>query len=207
MRGGAPQIVRRSLRTGAEEELSPAGPAAHFPNDLSPDGQWLLFGRRAERGDTDLLALRLRDRQLVPFRTSPANETLARFSPDGKFVAFGTNENGPFQVVIAPFPSGLGTPVSSGGATLPRWSADGRELFYIGADGELMAVRVTLTPSLEIGPPVRLFTARARDGTWRTYEVARDGRFFALVRTQVASEQPLTVLVNWRPSGSSAVGK
>jgi Tol biopolymer transport system component len=203
--GGAPRPVRRNLVTGAEQRLGNDTNQAQWPFDVSRDGHWFLFGQRSESGTFDILAQRLSDTSVVPFRinqrrASGANLTEARFSPDGRFVAYVSDETGRSEVLIAPFPSGAATPVSLGGGGAPRWSADARELFYIGADGELMTVPVRLTPSIEIGNAVRLFHARANDGSWGSYEAAPDGRFFAVVQTQVASRQPLTVIVNWPSS-------
>lgn len=205
VRGASPQLVRRSIRTGVEEALSPDDAGAHFPQDVSRDGQWLLYGRRIESGIQNLLLRQFSGPSAVTFRQSASD---GRFSPDGTYVAFVTGaggqlvtgEGGQPGIVIAPVTGGAGTPVSTGGGRAPRWSHDGRELFYIGNDGELMAVSVRLHPALELGKPLRLFQARGTDGLWGTYEVAPDGRFFALVRTKVSAEQPLTVLVNWRPN-------
>ena len=195
VRGASPQLVRRSIRTGVEEALSPDDAGAHFAQDVSPDGQWLLYGRRLESGIANLLLHQFSRPGAVTFRES-ARE--GRFSPDGTYVAFVSGEGGQPGIVIAPVAGGAGTPVSTGGGRAPRWSHDGRELFYIGTDGELMAVSVRLRPTLELGKPVRLFQARGTDGWWGTYEVAPDGRFLALIRTKVSAELPLTVLVNWR---------
>jgi Tol biopolymer transport system component len=196
VRGASPQLVRRSIRTGAEEALSPDDAGAHFPQDVSRDGQRLLYGRRLESGIVHLMMRRFSGQDAVIFRQSASD---GRFSPDGTYVAFVSSESGQPGIVIAPAAGGAATPVSTAGGRSPRWRQDGRELFYIGPGGELMAVPVRLQPALELGKPVQLFHARGRDGWWGTYEVAPDGQFFALVRTKIAAEQPLTVLVNWRP--------
>jgi Tol biopolymer transport system component len=131
------------------------------------------------------------------------NETDPRFSPDGRTMAFMSDESGQFEVYVAPFPpTGGKVPVSagvaSGGDLLggARWSHDGRELFYVAADRRLMAVPVRRTPTLEPGTPTPLFTFQGR--TWSDFAVSADGkRFLAIVPRAYAGEQPLTVIVNW----------
>jgi len=120
---------------------------------VSPDGASFLYSQRTDRGNYDLMIRGLSDNTTTPFRTSEASETDARFSPDGKLVAFVTDETGRNEVVIAAFPSGAATPVSTAGGTTPRWSANGRELLYVAADGELMAVPVRPVRRRRSGTP------------------------------------------------------
>jgi Tol biopolymer transport system component len=87
--------------------------------------------------------------------------------------------------------------VSSGGGRFPRWSPDSRELFYLASDGQLMAVPVRTTPSLQVGRPTSLFGLVGGAQRWAGFEVLPDGRFLAIVSEIVASEQPLTVVLNW----------
>ena len=89
------------------------------------------------------------------------------------------------------------SPVSTTGGVNPRWSSNGRELLYITPDGELMAVPVQPGPPVTIGKAARLSAARAPDGRWGEFEVMADGRLLAVVRTRVASQQPMTVIVDW----------
>ena len=177
--------------------MSPDGLGMQGATSVSPDGASFLYSQRTDRGNYDLMIRGLSDNTTTPFRTSEASETDARFSPDGKLVAFVTDETGRNEVVIAAFPSGAATPVSTAGGTTPRWSANGRELLYVAADGELMAVPVRPGQPAEIGNAVRLSGARAHDGQWGEFEVMSDGRLLAVVRTRISSQQPLTVIVNW----------
>ena len=86
--------------------------------------------------------------------------------------------------------------VSTSAAGLARWSADGRELFYVTADGSVYGLPIRTTPALEIGKPTRLFTRGSR-ARWVAYDVTRDGHFIALEPVAFASEQPLHVILNW----------
>jgi eukaryotic-like serine/threonine-protein kinase len=196
-KGSAPRLFRRELATGKDQELSPHGVGLQQPTSVSADGQLILYAQRTPRGNFDLMVRRLSDNSTVSFRDSPADESDGRFSPDGRFVAYSSDGTGRSEVLVAPFSSGPGTTVSIEGGRSPRWSVDGRELFFIAADGELMAAPIRATPVLEVGRPARLFTTHMTAGPWADYAVTPDGRFIAIVRTQIGSQQPMTVIVNW----------
>jgi hypothetical protein len=104
------------------------------------------------------------------------------------------------EVYVQPFPSlGAKRIVSRGGGAEPRWRADGRELYYISSDGQMMAVPVMLTPALEFGPPEVLFSANVNDLVWpfvRRYDVAPDGQRFILSE-RLSDSPPVTVVLNW----------
>jgi Tol biopolymer transport system component len=197
-RGGAPHLFRKNLVTGAEEELVPES-MIQIANDVSPDGRSLAFTERTEKDSFDVFLLPLSgERKKSPLLHSPFSEADLRFSPDGRFVAFDSDESGRSEVYVAPFPGAAErTRVSNGGGGLPRWSRSGRELFYLSADGHVVDVPVRTTPALEVGRPIPLF-AIGGHGFWSEFEVSSDGRrFLAVVPTVIAEEQPLTVLVNW----------
>jgi Tol biopolymer transport system component len=197
-RGGAPHLFRKDLITGAEGELLPAS-MIQVADDVSPDGRSLAFEERTERGGFNVTLLTLSGQtKRVPLLHSPFNESNLRFSPDGRFVAFESDESGQQEVYVAPFPgSAVHTRVSSGGGGTPRWSRSGRELFYLSLDDELMAASVRITTVLEVGRPVALFSISG-GAAWNGFEVSSDGRrFLAVVPAVIAARQPLTVLVNW----------
>jgi hypothetical protein len=154
--------------------------------------------QRSVRGNYDLWTLPLSGEPTPsPLVQSPFDEQGARFSPDGRYVAYYSNESGRYEVYVAPFPvSGGKTRVSVGGGRRPHWSRDGRELFYLSDDG-LVSVPVRLGPSVEPGAPALLFAVKG-SSTWLDFDVSSDGRrFLAVVPEFIADAQPLTVVLNW----------
>ena len=206
-RGGPPHLYRKDLVTGAETEMQP-GRGLQFSEDVSPDGKILLFTQRAV-STFDIWMMPL----TPPGKASPLIETpfdegrgSVRFSPDGRFIAYASDESGRSEVYIAPFPpTGAKTRVSTGGGALPRWRRDGQELFYISADRHLSSVQVRTTPSLLLGASQTLFaveggrvwTDPTGNSAWTDFDVSLDGRRFLAVIPQAANEQPLTVVLNW----------
>ena len=122
------------------------------------------------------------------------------FSPDGRWIAYTSNEGGQPNVYVQPFPGGGGKyQVSRDGGSHPVWRADGKELFYLGADGTMMAVPIDATGQFDAGVPQALFPTGARAIQHQpVYAVTKDGkRFLVNARPQQSSVAPLTVVVNW----------
>jgi Tol biopolymer transport system component len=124
-----PHLMQRDLRTNAEEELFPA-PAFQLTEDISPDGKTFLFTQRTPRGNFDIWTMPVNPRgAAAPLIETPFDEYSPRFSPDGRYVAFASDESGRYEVYVAALPyTGGKTRVSAAGGWLPRWSRDGREL-------------------------------------------------------------------------------
>jgi Tol biopolymer transport system component len=196
LRGSSPMIVRRSP-SGSDELMAPSLQRLQTEPDLTADGRWMMYSQRVKRGNSDLLAVSMDDRRIVPFHQSDADEHGGRFSPDGRWVAFVSDAGGRFDIYIAPFPGpGPAHIVSVAPGTQPRWSLDGRQLFYVAEDGTIYSVPVTTAPSLKIGRPQALFSRGAR-GRWSSYEPTRDGGFIALEPISYGAQSPLHVIVNW----------
>jgi hypothetical protein len=194
-RGGPPTLIKRGPN-GQDEPLI-SDQRMQVGSDLSPDGRWIVFSHRSERGPFDVGALQLTDKKVVPFQHSAANESNPRFSPDGRYVAFVSDLGGSLEVYVAPFPGpGAARLVSTAPGALPRWGRDGRELFYVGRDGSVHAVPIRTSPSLEIGQPRILFTRGPRY-RWTEFETTPDGRFIALEPVTVANLLPLHLVLNW----------
>ncbi|HSB36356.1 MAG TPA: LpqB family beta-propeller domain-containing protein, partial [Thermoanaerobaculia bacterium] len=197
-RGGAPELFRRSLESGAEERLTKSRSAFQQAQDLSPDGKTLVYVERAMSGYFDIWTLPLSGPgEPAPFLQSPFDKKEVRFSPDGRFLAFISNESGQAEAYVTPFPGpGEKVRLSSEGARLLQWSRDGKTLYYAAADGRMMALPIATNPTLKTGPPTPLFTIAGKP--WLNFRVSRDGtRFLAVVPESAADEQPMTVVVDW----------
>ena len=194
-RGNAPRLVRKNLITSQESVMVP-GVRFQIADDISPDGRLLAFNERTDRGTTNLFTLPLSGAATPSaLRSSPFFEFGLRFSPDGHYYSFVSNESGRPEVYLAPMSGGTKVPVSKGGASTARWSRDGGELFYLSTDRRLMVVPVRTSPSLELGTPVPLFALD--DRSWSDFDVSPDGRrFLALIPDLVADEQPLKAILN-----------
>jgi Tol biopolymer transport system component len=200
----------RNLRTGECHAvlISPTGGAETVAyvnkergcvilDDWSPDGRFITFNR-----DPSLMALPLTgDRTPFPYvQTANANLDESHFSPDGKWIAYNSNESGTWQVYLAPFPpQGERWQISAGGGVEVRWRGDGRELYYLTLDGQMMAVDVGLGSKPTIGQARMLFQSGITVGTRNDqYAVSNDGQRFLLRRQVVANGRlPLNVVLNW----------
>ena len=141
-----------------------------------------------------------------PFLHTPFNERAAKFSPDGRYVAYVSGESGEWEVYVQPFPQGgRRSTVSSNGGTQPRWSRDGTELFYV-EGSTLVAVSVSGGAAFSVGSARRLFEhPELRDGrgtaSYPQYDVSSDGRQFVLrERVDLGEEAPkpsIRVVLNW----------
>jgi dipeptidyl aminopeptidase/acylaminoacyl peptidase len=169
------------------------------PRDWSSDGRYILYRSDSPKTDADLWALPLvGDRKPVAVAQTPFDEVDGRFSPDGRWVAYVSNEGGRSEIYVQPFPGpGSKSQVSVGGGTTPRWRRDGRELFYVAADSRLMAVAITPRESaLDAAAPFALFTLPKAVG----YEPSLDGQR-VLVNAVVSDASPITIILNWKPPG------
>ena len=137
---------------------------------------------------------------MIPFLATPFNEGDPNLSPNGRFLAYSSNESGRFEVYVQRFPEGGGkVQVSAQGGVQPRWRGDGRELYYV--EGEtLLAVAVTSAPDFSVGKAVRLFEQKGitRDGG-QQYDVSADGQRFVLVEPVAAKPPPP---FGWSRTGS-----
>lgn len=171
------------------------------PNSWSSDGQYLLCMRQTASG-AYLVLLPVASGEPTRFLNSKGSETNGQFSPDGKWVAYASDESGNWEVYVTSFPGAAGKwQVSRGGGTEPRWRGDGKEIFYIAPNGMLTAVPVSSEGTFSTGTPASLFQIRGRAPISSTdvftYDVTKDGKRF-LVNRYVAPEHiaPLTILLN-----------
>jgi len=195
-RDGAPHLfMKRVSDSGEGEMLLPSGEGPQGPYDWSPDGQSLIYRSVSLQTKADIFVLPLTgERKPVPFVQTPFNEYDARLSPDGKWLAYVSDQSGRREVYVDRFPGGgQRSQISNSGGRAPRWHPNGRELFYL-ADQKLMALPVKSGDKFEAGTATALFSAQARSGD---YEVSADGRRFLVNTNTGVPVLPLTVSTNW----------
>jgi Tol biopolymer transport system component len=174
-----------------------------YPTDWSPDGKELVFSAYSP---ADLWILSLSEPR-TPSRVldAPGDQLHANFSPDGRFVAYSSNESGRFEVYVQTFPlSDRKWLISTSGGYEPRWRRDGREIYFLSEDGNLAAVATTLSATPAFGVPQVLFRTRVQPGVHalRTHYVPTgDGSRF-LIQTSSGDPTPtsITVVLNWAPT-------
>ncbi len=201
--GDEERIVARAAPTGSAPVSSPAdaflSPGSKFLTDWTPDGRFIVYnGSTAEMAD-DIWLLSAADGKAREFLRTPASERDAAFSRDGLWVAYMSNETGRQEVYVRPS-SGAGGKwqISAGGGSQPRWSRDGRELFYLAEGFRLTSVSVKTGAAFEKGTPHELFTLQSRRTNIPQYDPFPDGQKFIVnaVVTEKAST-PLTLVQNW----------
>jgi hypothetical protein len=184
--------------SGSEEEMADLGTITANPWDWSRDSKYILFAK-----ENELWFLSWPERVAKRLLQGKWTVRNAQFSPDGRWMAYASNETGRMEIYVSTFPSGSGKwQVSSAGGQEPRWRQDGKELFYVSADGKMMAVPVKTGASFEAGSPVALFQAHRRQPISAqdvfSYDVSGDGqRFLIITKLDEANAPPLSIALNW----------
>src|SRR5262245_8015253 len=195
--------VKSSSGAGSQE-LALESEQQKLPNDWSPDGRFILYRAQYGKSNVELWLLPLGgDRKPFPFIQTTFGVSHGQFSPDGRWVAYASNESGKWEIHVAPFPGPGGNwKVSTGGGSEPRWRRDGKELFYLAPDGKLMAVNLKEGPTFDADVARPLFQTRMRphisSEDLYSYDVSPDGQRF-LLNTEIGevTSPPLTVVLNW----------
>lgn len=204
-KGGLDFYVKAAIGSGDEEPVTRSSPnLIGLPTDWSRDGQFLLYTRARADWNLQMTVLPLRgDRKPFAFAHSQSSEKEGQFSPDGRWVAYSSNESARWEVYVAPFPGPGGKyQISTEGGQQPRWRRDGKELFFLSPDKKLMAVSVKAGATFEFREPVTLFQTRAREALSSeeafTYDVSPDGqRFLINVNSERSNPPPLNIVLNW----------
>jgi serine/threonine-protein kinase len=218
--GGISNLFWRAADNTSSVERLTTSPNAQVPTSIAPDGTRVIFQEIVPTTGADLRVLRLEGpsartgatpataltaRQTEPLLQTTFNESSGAISPDGRWLAYESNDSGPFQISVRPFPdveSGHWT-ISAKGGTRPTWARSGQELFYLDGNNAVTAVSVHTTPSFVADTPLKLF-----DGPYysdliaRSYDVSLDGQRFLMIKNTASGVQPSTpasivVVVNW----------
>jgi Tol biopolymer transport system component len=208
-RSGVFDIYLKPTAGAGAEELLLATQQNKAPVDWSRDGRFVLFRSPAAATGFDLWALPMEgERKPFPVVQTNFEERDGQFSPDVKWIAYQSNESGRTEILVQAFPGPGGKlQVSTNGGAQVRWRPDGKELFYIALDGQLMGVPIQFSgnpQSAEVGTPFPLFVTHTGGAiqavNTTSYIVSPDGRQF-LMDTIVneSTTSPVTVILNWKP--------
>jgi eukaryotic-like serine/threonine-protein kinase len=206
-REGIGNLYQKAASGAGQDLLLLRSEYPKFATDWSRDGRFIIYFEVNPKTKNDVWLLPvagsggLTAGEPKPMLQSEANESWAALSPDGKWLAYASDESSRYEVYVQSFPAGGGKrQISTGGGSNPRWRRDGKELFYYSSDGKLMAVPVKSGDSLEAGVALPLFEFRAGNSllALAPFAVTGDGQRF-LINSVVDSESavPLTVVVNW----------
>ncbi|HKB72063.1 MAG TPA: protein kinase [Thermoanaerobaculia bacterium] len=191
---------KSSAGTGEERPVL-ASDALKAPFSWTADGSRIgfqTFSTKAAAQSGDLWTFSFADQKAAPYLQTDFNEGEPVFSPDGKWIAYVSNESGKNEIYVRTFPDTGGKwQISTSGGEDPLWSRDGSEIFYdLGT--KLMSVPVKTAPAFEAGTPQLLFEARFRPDNGVQYDVARDGKRFLVDQDVTQSaEAPVTLVQNW----------
>jgi Tol biopolymer transport system component len=203
-RNGQFDLYRKDAGGTGAEELIFQSSADKFPSDWSRDGKYVLYYTVDPKTKADLWMVPMSgEHKPTPFLQTEFNETNALFSPDGRWVAYNSDESGTPETYVRPFPPAGGKwQVSTQGGVQPAWRSDGKELYYLALDGKIMAAEVKPGSDFAVGLPVPLFDSGLRpEGLTESrssFVVAPDGqRFLVNTNAEEAARVPITVVVNW----------
>ncbi len=202
-RSGPGDLYVKDISGAAPEELLLKSPQDKLPNDWSADGHYIMYQTTGGETRNDLGIVPVSgDRKAQPYLQGPFNDQQGRFSPDGHWVAYTSDESGRSEIYIQSFPKpGAKYQISTTGGADPRWSRDGKELFYLSAGQKLMSAAVETTAGkIQAGLPKELFPVRVSGlvDTRAHYAVSPDARRFLIVTLdEGGAVSPFTVVLNW----------
>jgi serine/threonine-protein kinase len=205
MAGPANLYWQNSDGTGRAERLT-TSLNPQFPQTVSPDGTTLVFREQVTSSNSDLMMVTLQgERRPKPLMATSFNEVNAELSPDGKWLAYQSDESGRDEIYVRPFPNiGEGRwQLSTNGGTRPLWSRDGKELFYVSRTLNLMTIPVQASTGFSASSPTKVVDAQlVETGPGRMYDVSTDGRRFLIIKPSASANAKtappsITLVQNW----------
>ncbi|HEY2796868.1 MAG TPA: protein kinase [Thermoanaerobaculia bacterium] len=203
-RSGVFDVYEKSAKGAGEEKLLLHTDEPKSASSWTRDGRYIAYVSRNPKTLFDLWALpTIGDRKPVPIAVTAFNEQSPMFSPDGRYIAFVSNESGRDEIYVQTFPEPGGKwQVSNEGGSDPSWRGDGKEIYYRSPDQKLMAVEIRAGADFQAGVPQALFPIRIRIGAPRNkYTPSADGqRFMIAAPLGRDAMSPTTIVLNW-PAG------
>jgi len=189
-------LYRQPADASRPAEILLKRPYAQFPTSVGPDGT-LIFAELHPVNGRDLWALSP-DGKVSVVRQTPFNEEDGMLSPNGRYLAYASDESGRMEIYVQNFPNaGERVVVSTEGGAFPLWSPDGKELFYWGGDA-IVAVEINISGKLSVGSHRRLFDSSPYFRGYMPYAIAPDGKRFLMIRREPGSApRQLNVVLNW----------
>ena len=201
LRGGTGSVYIKPRSGPGEEKAIPQVPGYDLPLDWSSNGQYIIMGVNDPKTKLDIWIAPLSgDQKPYPYLNTVFNESSAKLSPNGKWLAYVSDETTRNDVYLDAFPKPVGKiSVSTNGGNLPVWSRDGKELYYVSADQKLTAVEIKASGNtVQLGTVSVLFPVRMTGyNSGFAYDVAKDGRFLIPTPVQPSGVVPFTVVLNW----------
>ena len=168
-------------------------------DDWSRDGRYIILSAISPKTKFDVWVMpTFGDRKPFPYLQTEFNELFAKLSPDARWLAYTSDESKRNEVYVQTFPKPGGKwQVSTNGGDRPVWSRDGKELYFLGAGGKLMAVEVADGANFQAGLPKPLFNPHFGLSVNNWFDVSKDGRFLIPVQLEQSANAPMTVVLNW----------
>ena len=204
---GTPQLRVKTVSDRGGGEHFPPG-AFQLPRDWSSDGRWIFYSTTGGDVNGEIWVASTGERKIMPLLQTRFDSAFPILSPDGNYLAFSANDTGRYEIYVQRFEAsdspkltGERRRVSLNGGNSPRWRRDGKELFFVSPDHQIMSVAVQQAASIEFGAPATLFrlpsSFRSLAPVTPGYDVSLDGQKF-LVLTRGTASAPLQVAVNWQ---------
>ena len=186
--------------SAGDDQLLLSADADDVPTSWSRDGKHILFMRFQGGGSSGVWLLALDNREAKPLLQSAEFVIAAAvFSPNGRFIAYTSDESGRFEIYVQPFPlTGEKWVISSGGGDVPLWREDGKELFYLTEDGRMMSAEIKSDRAFDNVVTKPLFQIDIKRALGYPYAVSPDGsRFLINIPAEASNPAPMTIVLNW----------